>query len=175
MHLLSFSPWKYREKVSRYDTTSIRGPISLKFGTGDSGGQSHVHAKVGCVSSMLTCSCSTKLRYRFGGTGILFVFPFAKSWNVTIFFTRYSVPQKPVCKISVRLDTWCIYYHFLHENTEKRPPDMTQPPFILRFHWNLAWETVGVTHTRMQKLCVFRPCGHIVAVQMSGIGLGDGL
>ena len=60
-----------REKrVSRHDATSVRTPIPLKFGVGDSGGHSHTHAKVGCVSSILTCSCSTNLRYRFGGTGI---------------------------------------------------------------------------------------------------------
>ena len=78
--------------------------------------------------------------------------------------------MKHACKILVRFDTRCIYYDFLRENTEKQSPDMMQRAFILRFCGFLAWGPVGVTHTRLQKLSVVRPCAHVLAVQTRGIG-----
>ena len=68
MHFLRFPPWKYPEKVSRRDATSVRTPIPSKIGVRAGGGHSHAHAKVGCVSSMLAHSHSTNLRCRSGVT-----------------------------------------------------------------------------------------------------------
>ena len=89
-----------------------------------------------------------------------------------VFLTRNTMPRKHACKIGVRVDTRCIFYVFLRGNTQKRSPDVTQLPFALRFRRNLTWETVGVTHTRTQKVGVFRPCWHIVTVQTWGVGQG---